>query len=720
MTLTSLIFSTFTQNYTFKLDPKSIRQRYQISSLIVANCVFLVVTPTYEVITMLYSGQKNNYVLLLLTLTLIGASFEVLRRGNNRLAAGLTMLFAHICTFVASHHQQAYLVGIHAITLFPLYSLMLGLSVKYILVNSFLCFLHLFFYLYKTYRIFQMTLTDEQSFQLYSFAVLSSVLILQSVGICVLKAFINEHLWDLTEVNFQKSENLTKELVQVISSKSTFVSSLSHEMKENFSSINKNIHYLQQVAKNPVHLETLRIVKLNVETFWDAITNLIDAFDLKPIQDQPSNTLTDFVRLTEKALTIHTDTIQKKGITIKVLIDKKIPNKIWINTSRVSQIMINLISNTLKHIQSAGKVSVSTTWCLHGTSKENLMKPINDSISQNQIHLRANTVPLVRAIHSSAINLDGEDHEQEAIEEFTQEEANSHHNRTLRNTFDIKNLEEASRASQSLSRSKLWSIQYTGLPLLGIPNNERDTSIASASTRRGYLKVQITDNGQGIAANSLTRFFECNQEDQQSSDRGATFGLWVCKILCQKMNGDIQVYSLPNKGTTFVFYIPVDNTEANSLESSSTLNNIRPPARPPGKVTCLVVDDHPFNRDLHKLILEKEDVHTVVAADGKEALETYIKYGGEYFDFVLMDVIMPVMDGFESMKEIRRWEQQQSKRKTDIYFVSGGYFSEDEVLSRLKSGSNTIGVDEVRYLRKPIDTGVLRGIIKKNRERLSI
>ena len=178
------------------------------------------------------------------------------------------------------------------------------------------------------------------------------------------------------------------------------------------------------------------------------------------------------------------------------------------------------------------------------------------------------------------------------------------------------------------------------------------------------------------------------------------------------------LYSALNQGTTFVFYVPVDN----SVIIGSILPNISITtiSRPYGKVTSLVVDDYAFNRDLHRLLLEKEDVHVTLASDGKEALDTYIKHGGGYFDFIMMDVRMPVMNGFETAKKIRQWEQENNKKRVDIYFVSGEYFNEEDVTNTLRTKGDTSGTIGVRCLRKPVEMETLRGFIKKHKEKLRV
>lgn len=235
-----------------------------------------------------------------------------------------------------------------------------------------------------------------------------------------------------------------------------------------------------------------------------------------------------------------------------------------------------------------------------------------------------------------------------------------------------------------------------------------------AKWESGYLKVQISDTGCGIPEQSVPKLFEMyTQADKSISSAygGTGLGLWICKQLCNKMGGDITVYSQVEKGTSFLFYIPVHNV-ARESRTSVYVPHIR------DKINALVVDDFNFNRNLHKLLLEREGVQVTLANDGKEALEKYQEKGPEYFDFILMDVNMPEMDGFTSAKKMREWEESNGLKNIDIYFVSGDYFNEDEVLTRFKTVDGCKAVTGFRFLRKPIEVEMVSNIVKKFKKQI--
>ena len=225
---------------------------------------------------------------------------------------------------------------------------------------------------------------------------------------------------------------------------------------------------------------------------------------------------------------------------------------------------------------------------------------------------------------------------------------------------------------------------------------------------KGFLKVQITDSGCGIAAESIPKLFSMFQQaDNRIANihgGGTGLGLWICKELCQKMGGDIAIYSDLNKGTSVVFYIPVNN---DYLVEDSPVNASPSEAM----LRALVVDDYAFNRNLHRLLLEQEGVYVTLASDGQEAVEKYKVQGG--FDFIMMDVKMPEMDGFAAAKKIREWEYVRKEKKVDIYFVSGEYFNEDEVMAGLRTKGGASEMVGIRCLRKPVDMEVIRKLVEK-------
>jgi len=169
------------------------------------------------------------------------------------------------------------------------------------------------------------------------------------------------------------------------------------------------------------------------------------------------------------------------------------------------------------------------------------------------------------------------------------------------------------------------------------------------------LSITVTDTGIGIQEGDDSKIFKAfeQQTDQNSNNYGGTgLGLAICKRLIELMNGDISVRSKEGEGSTFVINLHnVKMTEKEKMEkgegqSSITQSNIRLK-----KSKILVVDDIQENIDLITAYYLNQPITFIEAKNGKEAIELS---NIEIPDLILMDLKMPVVNGYEACSEIRR------------------------------------------------------------------
>ncbi|MFT5684221.1 MAG: signal transduction histidine kinase/DNA-binding NarL/FixJ family response regulator, partial [Myxococcota bacterium] len=167
----------------------------------------------------------------------------------------------------------------------------------------------------------------------------------------------------------------------------------------------------------------------------------------------------------------------------------------------------------------------------------------------------------------------------------------------------------------------------------------------------GRVRFQVRDTGPGIEEDSLTRIFLPFEQagDPGSRSEGSGLGLAISQQFVQLMGGSIQARSTPGQGSTFWFEIPL-----------SAVSRLGQPAAPSVPVVdgyegrrrrVLVVDDRKINRMVLLDMLEPLGFAVEVAANGQEALSAVEESRP---DVVLMDLNMPVMDGFEATRRIRR------------------------------------------------------------------
>jgi signal transduction histidine kinase/DNA-binding response OmpR family regulator len=202
------------------------------------------------------------------------------------------------------------------------------------------------------------------------------------------------------------------------------------------------------------------------------------------------------------------------------------------------------------------------------------------------------------------------------------------------------------------------------------------------------LRFSVTDTGIGIAAEHQAAIFEAFRQADGSTTRrfgGTGLGLAICSTLVGMMNGRIWVESRPNQGSTFSFTAVFGAVAQAPAEPRH--------ARPPAGLRVLVVDDNEVNRRILLKQLSSCDLRCSAVNGGVEALAALdaAVRDGQRFDLILLDAVMPVMDGFELAQRIG--EHSGASRPTIMMLSSSG---RHEDVERCRS----LGI--AAYLTKPI------------------
>ncbi len=174
--------------------------------------------------------------------------------------------------------------------------------------------------------------------------------------------------------------------------------------------------------------------------------------------------------------------------------------------------------------------------------------------------------------------------------------------------------------------------------------------------------VDVIDSGIGMSPQQIEKIFDpFSQADTSITRRygGTGLGLAICRQLAAKMGGEVSVVSIPGEGSTFTVTIDPGCLHSVPLVEISQDPVVEPvPQIQPAstqkyfsEARVLVVDDGESNRELVMLLLKRSGIHVVPAENGKVAVDCVER---EPFDLVLMDMQMPVMDGFTATREIRR------------------------------------------------------------------
>jgi CheY-like chemotaxis protein len=173
------------------------------------------------------------------------------------------------------------------------------------------------------------------------------------------------------------------------------------------------------------------------------------------------------------------------------------------------------------------------------------------------------------------------------------------------------------------------------------------------------MKFTILDNGIGIAECNQDKIFDSFTQVDSSATRqydGMGLGLSVCKQLIQLMNGEIHVRSKLGHGSEFWFEIPVSITKQ-KVERPTTVSAEEFKTYMAG-ATILVVEDNAINQKVCTNILRRLGCNSIeIANNGLEAVRTVQNISLPPIDIILMDVMMPIMDGFDATKAIRELEK---------------------------------------------------------------
>ena len=180
---------------------------------------------------------------------------------------------------------------------------------------------------------------------------------------------------------------------------------------------------------------------------------------------------------------------------------------------------------------------------------------------------------------------------------------------------------------------------------------------ARAGDRRIWQRFTVEDTGLGISGEAMDKLFQRFAQADDSTTRkfgGSGLGLVICKHLIELMGGSIQVHSALGQGSRFWFDLPLDPATAPYAEMQGA-----PKALHYAGARILLAEDNLVNQQVFKGLLGHLGAAVTVADNGELALEQF-RQGR--FDLVLMDCQMPVMDGFEAVRRMRAWEQDEPGR----------------------------------------------------------
>ena len=232
------------------------------------------------------------------------------------------------------------------------------------------------------------------------------------------------------------------------------------------------------------------------------------------------------------------------------------------------------------------------------------------------------------------------------------------------------------------------AIKYTN------PGGDIFVSARELSCDGEYVKFEfiVSDTGIGMSEEFAEHIFEpFTQEhaENRSSYQGTGLGMSIVKNLINKMKGTITLETKQGEGSTFTITLPVklDTVcfeETETEEEETSIEGLK----------ILLVEDNDLNLEVAQYILEDAGAEIIVARNGLESVELFEQSESDSFDVILMDVMMPVMDGLTATQRIRKLKRKDA-RTVPVIAMTANVFNED-IIAAKEAGMN-------EHIAKPLD-----------------
>lgn len=209
--------------------------------------------------------------------------------------------------------------------------------------------------------------------------------------------------------------------------------------------------------------------------------------------------------------------------------------------------------------------------------------------------------------------------------------------------------------------------------------------------KNAIMFFSVRDNGIGISARNKERIFDLHDQAAQSH-RGTGMGLAICSNIVEMMHGELKVESKEGEGSEFYFTIPMevdDSWKRKTEDAPFDIRNYQVEGR-----RALVVEDNDINAAMMKSLLTRAGYEVDLADDGKEGVIYYVSHSAGYYDLILMDIQMPVMDGYEAAKCIRMSGKDDAERIPVIALTAN-------TIQDYQEKAKEAGMDA--FIMKPID-----------------
>ena len=443
-----------------------------------------------------------------------------------------------------------------------------------------------------------------------------------------------------------------------LESQKTFLLSFSHELRNLINSLTGNIKLASLVENiSPRVKELLLNAEVCGEVLLHLVNNILDTGKVEIGELEINLAPTRIYDTIEKVWGVCSELIKRKNIQGKIKIPNDLPKTLMIDHYRLTQILLNLVGNSIKFTES-GTIDINISW------------------------INSEQTPTEKCFQPYPFN-ERDEHDEGLFEK---------------------------QKSFSFLDPNLMILDFTSRRIN--PSLLRK-SITITGSGKGILKIVVSDTGCGMNEHEINQLFQ--KFSQVSSDAtkrrlGTGLGLFITKELCTKMQGEIIVFSKKNKGSSFILCLPVDSVpEEDNHEELWDLEYLRNFITSQ-KLRAMIVDDISFNHTVLKCFFDKLGIEVIdIAINGLEAYQKYVELTqqGDRPHIITMDLDMPVMDGKEATRRIREFESQQGLERCFLPIISGNC-TESEIAGCL---DNQGSIKADCFIKKPASLEELLRVI---------
>jgi len=223
----------------------------------------------------------------------------------------------------------------------------------------------------------------------------------------------------------------------------------------------------------------------------------------------------------------------------------------------------------------------------------------------------------------------------------------------------------------------------------------------SAENGIAQICFEISDTGIGMDKEYLKHIFDPFTQEKsgaRTNYRGSGLGMTITKKLVDKMGGTIQIESEPGQGSVFTVVLPLEISDPpKSQEEDGTMIL----GKAAGK-RVLLVEDNELNQEIAQFMLKEEGMEVTIAVNGQEAVKRFTEAEPYTYQIIFMDVMMPVMNGYEATRAIRSLDRPDAD-KIPIIATTANTFAED-VEAAMEAGMS-------EHIAKPLEPEVIKRVL---------